>query len=129
MTEPRWPWNLSDEAFEAPLARIQQTGKHAVELRIAIQSPNDRPRQLVLAKQLVRIGRIATADIRLTDARVNDMHAIIDATAPDSIWIIDLGSSHGTFVNGKRINKARLNTGDQVALGGSTIDIAIGTVK
>jgi pSer/pThr/pTyr-binding forkhead associated (FHA) protein len=57
------------------------------------------------------------------------MHAIIDATAPDSVWLIDLGSSHGTFVNGKRINKAHLNTGDRIELGGATIVISIGPVR
>jgi Zn-finger nucleic acid-binding protein len=124
---------VADPARKPPLVPLGPRKLHAggqtVELRVAIHTGDTPAQQLVFTQQLVKIGRIATSDIRLVDARVNRMHAIIDATAPDSVWIIDLGSSHGTFVDGKRINKARLNTGDRITLGGSAILISIGPVR
>ena len=35
----------------------------------------------------------------------------------DQIWIEDLGSTNGTFVNGEKIKRARLKEGDRVLFG------------
>src|SRR3954454_1006206 len=49
------------------------------------------------------------------------MHAVIEVTGPDEIHIIDLGSTRGTLVNGERINKARLQSGDEIMFGESRV--------
>ena len=50
------------------------------------------------------------------------MHAMIEVTGPDEIYIIDLGSASGTFVNGQRSNKARLQNGDEIVVGETRLD-------
>jgi TonB family protein len=45
------------------------------------------------------------------------MHAMIEVTGPDEIYIIDLGSASGTYVNGQKTNKSRLQSGDQIQIG------------
>ena len=54
------------------------------------------------------------------------MHAIIEVTGPGDISIIDLGSTKGTFVNGQKVNKAKLQDGDSIVLGDIRIELAIG---
>ncbi len=52
------------------------------------------------------------------------MHAIIEVMGAD-VSIIDLGSTRGTFVNGTKINKTKLQSGDVILVGDTTIEIAI----
>jgi hypothetical protein len=53
-------------------------------------------------------------------ARVSRQHACMSRIA-GNIWIKDLGSSHGTYINGARIYEiTRLQPGDRITLGGST---------
>src|SRR5205814_9479091 len=42
------------------------------------------------------------------------------------VSIIDLGSTKGTFVNGQKVNKAKLQSGDTIVVGETRIELAIG---
>lgn len=83
-----------------------------------------------LSQEIIKIGRLQTSDIRLEDDKVSRMHAVIEVTAPGEVFIIDLGSAAGTLVNGEKINKRKLQTGDVVQLGNKRlhVDIITGTV-
>ncbi len=83
-----------------------------------------------LSQEIIKIGRLQTSDIRLDDDKVSRMHAVIEVTGPGEVFIIDLGSASGTLVNGEKINKRKLQTGDQVQIGNKLlhVDIITGTV-
>ena len=83
-----------------------------------------------LSQEIIKIGRLQTSDIRLDDEKVSRMHAVIEVTGPGEVFIIDLGSASGTLVNGEKINKRKLQTGDEVQVGGKRLhlDIITGTV-
>jgi len=83
-----------------------------------------------LSQEIIKIGRLQTSDIRLDDDKVSRMHAVIEVTAPGEVFIIDLGSASGTLVNGEKVNKRKLQTGDQLQVGNKQIhvDIISGTV-
>ena len=83
-----------------------------------------------LSQEIIKIGRLQSSDIRLDDEKVSRMHAVIEVTAPGEVFIIDLGSASGTLVNGEKINKRKLQTGDQVQVGNKRLhlDIIAGTV-
>src|SRR3954462_5366872 len=53
------------------------------------------------------------------------MHAIIEANGPGDVSIIDLGSTKGTFVNGHKVNKAKLQSGDTILVGETRIELSI----
>ncbi len=90
-----------------------------------IARDGEAPRVETLRELVIKVGRMPTSHLRLDDPDVSRMHAVIERT--DSVTIIDLGSQVGTLVNGKRVNKATLATGDRVTIGPFEVGIAIGT--
>ncbi len=62
------------------------------------------------------VGRHPTNDLRLLDREVSKEHACIELVN-HSFLIRDLGSSNGTFVNGRRVKELKLRDGDEIALG------------
>ena len=64
----------------------------------------------------VRVGRSDESDVALSDPSVSRAHAIIE-TEGDSPSVRDLGSTNGTFVNGRRVKREALRDGDDVRFG------------
>jgi FHA domain-containing protein/zinc ribbon family protein len=64
-----------------------------------------------------RIGRSATADIRLDDPSVSRRHALVVSEQPDSLRVLDDRSLNGVFLNGELVDWARLEDGDELAIG------------
>ena len=62
------------------------------------------------------VGRHRSCDLILTDDTISGRHCKIDQT-PEGYVIEDLGSSNGTFINGKRIETSQLKDNDSVVLG------------
>ena len=75
-------------------------------------------------KQIV-VGRSSDLDMVLVEDMVSRKHARI-AMQGDQIWIEDLGSTNGTFVNGEKIKRARLKEGDRVLIGTSILKVIAG---
>lgn len=64
------------------------------------------------------IGRTAGNDLVLHDENVSRRHAMINEREPGELWIMDLGSSNGTYLNDRRVTQpARLNDGDRISIG------------
>jgi pSer/pThr/pTyr-binding forkhead associated (FHA) protein len=68
-------------------------------------------------REIIKIGRLSSAHLRLEDEKVSRIHAVIEVSAAGEVNIIDMVSAEGTFVNGERVNKAPLNPGDEIRLG------------
>jgi hypothetical protein len=72
-------------------------------------------------KQII-VGRSSDLDMVLVEDMVSRKHARI-ALQQDQIWIEDLDSTNGTFVNGEKIKRARLKEGDRVLIGTSILKV------
>jgi pSer/pThr/pTyr-binding forkhead associated (FHA) protein len=68
----------------------------------------------------VVIGRSRDCDIQLSDANVSRRHAELRQEGA-SYWIVDLASTNGIEVNGKRVKRAKLRDGDKVTLGSTDV--------
>jgi len=82
-----------------------------------------------LSQEIIKIGRLQTSDVRLEDDKVSRMHAVIEVAAPGEVYIIDLGSASGTLVNGEKVNKRKLQTGDIIQIGNKRVHVDIITGK
>jgi len=78
------------------------------------------------AQDVIKIGKLDSSHLRIDDAAVSRMHSVIEVSGPEEVYIIDLGSASGTVVNGQRVNKARLESGDQLQFGNTTVVIEVG---
>jgi pSer/pThr/pTyr-binding forkhead associated (FHA) protein len=62
------------------------------------------------------VGRAPRADFILDVALVSRLHCRLTA-GDDQLEVLDLKSTNGVFVNGKRVDKAKLATGDTLRIG------------
>jgi len=62
------------------------------------------------------VGRAARADFIVDAALVSRLHCRITA-GDDSLEVVDLESTNGTFVNDRRIDRAALTNGDRLRVG------------
>ncbi|HUR51208.1 MAG TPA: DUF3662 and FHA domain-containing protein [Mycobacteriales bacterium] len=72
----------------------------------------------------VVVGRGAEAGIQLTDTGVSRLHVELEVQ-PEGIAVRDLGSTNGTYVNGRRVQSAMLADGDRITVG--TTDLVVRT--
>jgi pSer/pThr/pTyr-binding forkhead associated (FHA) protein len=85
---------------------------------LVLESPALRPGTTVELKVPTRLGRGGENAIRLDgDDFASTRHAMLEPR-PDGLWVEDVGSTNGTFVNGARVTTARLLApGDVVRIG------------
>jgi pSer/pThr/pTyr-binding forkhead associated (FHA) protein len=73
-----------------------------------------------LGNQLTNIGRKLDNHIVIQDPRVSRNHAQI-RVVDDQFVLLDLNSTGGTTVNGNRINRSVLYSGDAISLAGVNV--------
>ncbi|HYA37666.1 MAG TPA: GGDEF domain-containing protein [Candidatus Methylomirabilis sp.] len=64
-------------------------------------------------KELI-IGRAPEADVCIQDRRVSQRHARVVVSPEGAVFVEDLGSTNGTYVNGKKVTRSTLRDGDKV---------------
>jgi len=76
---------------------------------------------VVVQRAVIKVGKLASAHVRIDDEAASRMHAVIEVVSPGEVTLIDLGSTRGTRVNGERITKASLRAGDLIEVGDTQI--------
>jgi hypothetical protein len=87
---------------------------------IVTTSPGASANQVVLSRDSLVLGRGSDADLRFSDPGVSRRHAEVRREGDDVI-VVDLGSTNGTRVNGRPVERHRLTPGDQISVGASTM--------
>ena len=70
------------------------------------------------------LGRSADNTFQVHDNTVSRRHAVISVDGVGAVWLMDLGSTNGTFVNGRRIlmhTPVPIGDGSRIQLGSSTL--------
>ncbi|HEY0192883.1 MAG TPA: FHA domain-containing protein, partial [Kofleriaceae bacterium] len=96
-----------------------------VPLTFRIYKGDQLVREERLSLSVIKVGKVPSAHLKLDDETVSRMHAIIEVNGPGDVSIIDLGSTKGTFVNGQKVNKAKLQSGDTIMVGETRIELGI----
>jgi hypothetical protein len=98
------------EAVEAPPSPPE---REVVTLTVA-----DSKHEITSPK--VVLGRSRACEVHVADVNVSRRHAELRQEGA-TYWIVDLGSTNGTVVNGKRVERERLRDGDTITLGSTDI--------
>jgi pilus assembly protein CpaF len=92
---------------------------------LTLKSAENAPSSLVHKALRCVIGKDGSSDVKLTGWRVSKQHAEI-FVSNDNIYIRDLNSSFGTFVNAKRVNTfGPLAPKDEIKVGDFAIHVAM----
>ena len=79
--------------------------------------PKERPTdKLYLTKTSTVLGRDKTSDVVIDNSDVSWRHCLLDVQTR-GVFILDLDSTNGTFVNGILVRDGYLNPGDRIELG------------
>jgi hypothetical protein len=106
--------------YKKPVAPTQAVSAEELGVeRELVTLTFDGSRHEVKQRRVV-IGRSRDCDIQLTDANVSRRHAELRQEGA-SYWIVDLGSTNGMEVNGKRVKRAKLRDGDTITLGSTEV--------
>ena len=84
---------------------LQSSGSNSVVLTFRLR-----------AGGIKTVGRAPRADFIVDAALVSRLHCRLEAR-DDNLDVIDLASTNGTYVNGTRVKRARLTSGDRLRVG------------
>jgi hypothetical protein len=85
-------------------------------MRFEVRYPAAEPHEVELQGTFAVLGRDPACDLVLNDVKCSRRHAVLEA-GPDGLAIRDTESANGVFVNGHKVERAKLNQGDLVRLG------------
>lgn len=94
------------------------------DLHLVILSGESMGRRYFFSGQKsLRLGRSSSNDIQVSDERLSRMHCLFERTGEGDVYVLDLASANGTFVNGEMLDSARrlLKEGDIVEVGETTV--------
>lgn len=90
------------------------------KLFVKILTGSQRGNLIPFQQGRVVLGR--EGDIRIPDRRASRKHAVIEAISRENIYIRDLMSRNGTYVNGVRVQMYKLKAGDIIRLGDTDLE-------
>ncbi|MBW2459503.1 MAG: response regulator [Deltaproteobacteria bacterium] len=67
------------------------------------------------------IGRMPNLAVTLNDPDVSREHALLRVDDDEAVWVADMGSRNGIFVNNVRVKERRLEIGDELRLGSHAV--------
>ena len=105
------------------MRRAERTGTRGTSTVMAslfVIQGRDQGRRFELPESVCTIGRDKASCVRLVDHEVSRRHAEIRSDG-DQFELVDTRSSNGTFVNGERIERRRLASGDRIQVGRSLL--------
>ena len=110
-----------------PTQTVQQPTEAAspvdlgIQREIAVLSWDGKRHQV--AKRRVVIGRSKDADIQIADPNVSRRHAELRQEGA-TYWLVDLDSTNGVEVNGRRVKRLKLEDGARFTIGSTEIEFA-----
>ena len=86
--------------------------------------PKEHRGQTYTLSNVLNIGRVEDNDIVITDdSFISSHHARIEVR-PEGVWVVDLQSTNGSFVNGQRLASERsVRKGDRIQVGSTVLEM------
>lgn len=121
---------LVQRAFDN--GRVADIGAETVNMRgfrprkgrLVYQISGREMLEMALRQGHTLIGRSTLCDVHIDSSTVSRRHALISYTASGAI-LVDLNSTNGTFVDGRRIRRHELQPGETIEIGGTSIEYIV----
>jgi pSer/pThr/pTyr-binding forkhead associated (FHA) protein len=110
------------EASTSPAPPSRRERSRSLQLKVVEPEPQ-KGRTYDLADELT-LGRATGCGVRVEDAYTSSIHARL-YRREGTLWVEDLGSTNGTWVNAERIGSpTRLGKGDLLQVGGTVFEVS-----
>jgi diguanylate cyclase (GGDEF)-like protein len=104
----------------ADIARQAQTGDKTLPHLVVIAGEHVG-KYFCLDHAVTHLGRGESCEVQIHDGGISRKHARVLINPGGEVWLEDLGSTNGTFVENQRIDRLQLHDGDRIQLGRTTI--------
>jgi hypothetical protein len=112
-----WPSSDETQGISASQARELSLARRSLTL-------SDGQNRREFQKGRIVIGRAREADFQVDDPNVSRQHATLYWEG-DQVFVKDMGSTNGTFINGRPVTTGPIGSGDVITLGSSKISVRI----
>jgi len=100
------------------------SGSQAQPASLHVKSGASAGKDINVGTAGLSIGRAQQNDLALQDEKVSRQHARIEVR-PDGYHLVDQGSANGSFVNSRRVERSRLQHGDEIRLGNTVLEFRL----
>ena len=107
---------MMGESDTAPFPGLEEE-----RLRLTIRSGGAKGASATVGAERIVVGRGGDCDLVVPDLKVSRRHAAVEALPEGGVSLVDLGSGNGTFVNGRRVQTARLEGNEQIQVGDTVL--------
>ncbi len=94
------------------------------QAELTIESGPDAGHSHRAGDNALRLGRSPDNDVILRDPATSGHHARLERR-DDQFWLVDLGSTNGTLVNGEPIQERELSHGDRITIGQNAVHFSL----
>ncbi len=121
-TEAVEGWGPASAPTPAPADGVTAPGAGVTDPTLEVRTGVDAGARVVLGAGRVVAGRGTSCDLVVRDTTVSREHAAF-VRRGDAWWVIDLGSTNGTRVNGVRAAEHPIIPGDRIELGDVVVEL------
>src|ERR1700735_3819265 len=104
------------------IGRQKSSGSGVFPALVLVQG--NEQKNIVLNRTPFSVGRKVDKDLVIADPRVSRDHALI-VLEGNNFFLVDQGSKHGTFINGEKIQRQKLERNDRLEFGARDSTYAI----
>ncbi len=112
-----------EEVQRTEVLRVLEETGNLPPLYLRFLSGSNQGESIMVREPEVSIGRSLDNGVVVNSLEVSRHHARIEYT-DDSYWLIDLGSTNGSILNGERVRRGKLHPGDRLVLGNVSIEVS-----
>ncbi len=127
-------WLLDEELVEVPQGGDERTPADVIGQDLRLPPGLNASVEVVAGQDVgeifkfmrgnIGIGR-RQGEVPLTDVEVSRHHAVIEVFGREMIFLRDLGSTNGTYHNGRRVGVAKLSDGDTIGTGKTVMKLRV----
>ena len=111
-------------AIKAPPPGATDRLPEGVSVSLEVTAGPARGKVFPLRRRMVVIGR-DEGDVQVADAMISRRHASVEVHDADTIVLRDLSSTNGTYHNDQLIAFCRVQDGDEIRLGSTTLTVSV----